>query len=291
MLQTTKKPNRMSPAEFSKSDSLDWDVVKGPVLVQLPNGQNVKLPTRVALIREDTYRILGEVSPRYEIFQNSSLQALIAPHVEEGLLQVVNQGFLGGGRRVFIQAKMAEEFRAAGETHHGMLTLLNSHDGSAPLSSGVTTVRVVCQNSFAMAMDEMSNRIRHYSDIGVKAETLSLSDTIEYVNQGMQDYSKCVDALARTPTNADVVADLIRRSFKKEQGEVIRAEETIIELFRHGKGNEGKTLWDAFNGLTEYLTHKSRKSENGRFSYNNFGSGALIARRAMNFATAIAGNK
>ena len=276
----------MSPGEFSKNDSLDWDVVKCPVLVRLPNGENVQLQRRLALVREDTHRVLGEVSPNYEIFQNSSLQNLIAPHISEGLLEVANQGFLNGGRKVFIQAQMTKEFRGAGETHRGMLTLLNSHDGSTPLSSGVTSIRVVCQNTFAMAMHEMNNRIRHYADVHQKA--LDLSETIDFVNEGMKDYMESADVLARTKATPDTVNELIQRAFKKEDNETNRARDQIIELFRNGKGNEGKTLWDAFNGITEYISHKSRRSENSRFAYANFGSGSRIAREAMEHALAMA---
>lgn len=29
----------------------------------------------------------------------------------------------------------------------------------------------------------------------------------------------------------------------------------MLDLFKTGEGNEGKTRWDAYNAVTEYVTH------------------------------------
>ena len=137
---------------FMTKDNLDWNVVSAPLSYTLPNGETREMGNRVVNLRDDNYAQLGIVSPTYEVFQNSSLKNLVAPMLSEGLITIENQGYLGKGSQVFIQARMAEEFRIVGENHVGMLTLMNSHDGGSNLSAGVTDTRIVCSNTFAQAM-------------------------------------------------------------------------------------------------------------------------------------------
>jgi hypothetical protein len=62
----------------------------------------------------------------------------------------------------------------------------------------------------------------------------------------------------------------------------------LNNLFYNGKGNVGRTYYDAFNAVTEYATHFSRKDSAGRFNYANFGKGADINRRALAVLTEMA---
>jgi hypothetical protein len=55
----------------------------------------------------------------------------------------------------------------------------------------------------------------------------------------------------------------------------------LNQLFYTGKGNEGKTMHDAFAAVTEYASNYSRKSTSGRFLYSQFGQGARINNRAL----------
>ena len=218
--------------------------------------------------------------------QNSVLTGLVRPLVEEGLLEVKNTGWIKGGRLVFVQAQMAEEFTVAGESHQGMLTLLNSHDGSTQLSAGVTDIRVICQNTFAMAYSEMSTRLQH--KLGVNERALGITETLEYVNTRMKMFQDAAETLSRAKATTAQVEQVFRSAYGKKQDETVRNWDELWALYRNGRGNEGSTLWDAFNAVTEFSTHKSRKEADSRFAYSNFGSGATIARRAIDAALELA---
>ena len=45
-----------------------------------------------------------------------------------------------------------------------------------------------------------------------------------------------------------------------ESSKRINKREKLVNLFSAGKGNEGKTRWDAFNALTEYETHTGKQT-------------------------------
>lgn len=272
--------------EFATHASLDWSVIECPVSVGLPDGGTRQLDNCKALVRGDNSYYLSIVSKSYEVVQNSVLTGLVQPLVSEGLLEVKNTGYLKGGRSVFIQAEMTEEFKIADEPHRGMLTLLNSHDGSTQLSAGVTDVRVICQNTFAMAYSEMSTRLRH--KMGVNERALGITETINYVNDRMKQFQEAVEVLASTKATVSQVDQIIKAAYAKKAEETVRHRDEIISLFRHGAGNGEGTLYDAFNAITEYNTHSSKKDPVKRFAYTNFGTGSGVARRAIDAALALA---
>jgi phage/plasmid-like protein (TIGR03299 family) len=266
--------------------SLDWNVVSCPLNVTLPDGTTRQVPNRQVLVRDDNFDQVGVVGNRYEIVQNSVITGLVDPLVSEGLLEVTNVGYLGTGSKVFIQAQMTEEYQIVGENHRAMLTLMNSHDGTTPLSAGVTDTRVICQNTFAMAMEDMSTRLRHKA--GVNEQALKITETIEFVNERMRRFSEAAEVLSSTKTTVGVVDKIILAAYGKKENETVRNRDEIVDLFFNGRGNGGSTLWDCVNAVTEFNTHKSQKSPEARFGYANFGTGARVARKAIDAALAFA---
>lgn len=272
--------------EFATHAPISWEVIEAPVSVTLPDGTSREVGNKKALLRDDDFSQLGFVSKNYEVVQNTVLKGLLGPLVSEGLLEVKNTGWIRGGRLVFIQAQMAQEFTVAGEEHRGMLTLLNSHDGTTQLSAGVTDVRVICANTFAMAYSEMSTRLQH--KLGVNERALGITETIQYVNDRMRMFQDAAETLARRKANAAEVERVFRAAYGKKQDENVRNWDELWALYKNGRGNEGSTLWDCVNAITEFNTHQSRKTSDARFVYSNFGSGASIARRAIDAALELA---
>ena len=265
---------------FSTRDSLNWNVISRDLHVKV-DGLDYNVPGKIAQLRDDTNEVIGITSPTYQVFQNSDLLNLIDPLIDEGLLEITNMGYLGKGGKVFVQAQMAEEYRIVGESHKARITLLNSHDGSAALASGITDHRVICSNTFAMAMTDMDKRIRHNSSIFEKA--LDITEVCEYVNSEMKRFNDAAETLKSSRVVGSMLDDLIAATYNKPV-ENVRAANSIKRFFRQGAGNEGETLWDALNAITQYTTHHASSDPGKRFASVNFGGNALRNRRAMNAA-------
>jgi hypothetical protein len=56
----------------------------------------------------------------------------------------------------------------------------------------------------------------------------------------------------------------------------------------NGRGNSGESVWDAYNGFTDWLSHE-RGSDKNRLHQNQWGPGAAINSRALNVALQLAG--
>ena len=269
---------------MTEKDNLNWDVITEPLFAKA--GQfTVPVPGKKAQLRNDTLEVIGVTGNSYEVFQNSSLKNLITPAVEEGILTIENIGVIKNGARVFIQASMNETYKVAGDETKGMITLLNSHDGTCALGCGTTAIRVICQNTFASALSELDTKIRHGKSIHADAE--NITGITKFIDEGMKKYTQAMEVLATHRLVGSELDDIIEQVYNKEV-KSIRAYNQIVEFTRSGMGNEGKTLADVVNGFTQYTTHEMGTKDDARFVSSNFGRGAQLARKAMNVALAYA---
>jgi phage/plasmid-like protein (TIGR03299 family) len=265
---------------FAMHDKLDWEVSKRQVCVLGADGNFQPIEGKMATVREDNDRVLGIVSNDYEVFANSDLKGIIQPLVDEQVLTVVNQGYLNHGRKVFVQAQIAKDYQVVGEDYRGMITLLNSHDGTTTVSLGTTMVRVICSNTFTSVMKKLTEKFRHSQ--GVTERVLNTTTIVDYVDGAMQKYAEHAETLAGarcTPLDfARAVGQIYQQPVDKMRDSFVSQ---LNNLFYNGKGNEGRTMYDCFNAITEHATHYSRKSEAARINYSQFGRGANISRRAL----------
>jgi phage/plasmid-like protein (TIGR03299 family) len=269
---------------FAINDDLNWTVSKRDLYYY--EGEFLQKRTdKFAVVRDDNGALLGDVGPNYEFVQNSDLQRLIDPMVQEGLITVENRGYLSNGGRVFVQSKVNQEYRVAGDDHNTYITLLNGHTGNLSVAIGPTMVRVICGNTFAMAYGDLSERYRH--EEGVTARVLNSKAVLDFVNTSMAKYTEQSERLASTACTPSQFQKAMEAVFQKEAKKMENIE-VLNKLFHSGAGNEGRTFYDAFNAVTDWNSNHARKSANTRFNYANFGTGARVNERAMRVLTELA---
>jgi phage/plasmid-like protein (TIGR03299 family) len=263
---------------FAITDNLDWTVESRPLFYSSGDGTPILCRDKVAIVKSNSETFLGVVSNDFETVQNDVLLSKVQPLADEGLLTIENMGYLSHGAKVFIQAKIAEEFRILGEEYKAYITLLNGHVGNHSVAIGSSNIRVICGNTFTAAYSNIGNRFRHSE--GVNTRVLDSTTVMDYVNRNMQIYANQVETLAEEPCNQDSFHGALQKIYGKKIEEM-RNVDMLNRLFYGGKGNEGRTYYDAFNAITEFGSNHSRKTVDGRFNYVNFGAGAKVAARAM----------
>jgi len=269
----------MAPA-FAVTNDLNWSVSKRPLFFAGNDGQPVAWDEKVAIVRDDTGRGLGTVSPDYEVVQNADLLNLINPMVSEGLLTVENVGYLKHGAKVFAQARVNREFQVIGEDYQAYVTLLNGHTGNCSVAIGSTLTRVICGNTFSTAYSDISEKYRH--SVGVTERVLESTFVLDYVNGSMKSYSDYMEKLSTSACSSVQFRNYLEAVYNKPLQDMRSSfVEQLNNLFYTGKGNEGKTYHDAFAAVTEYASNYSRKTESGRFLYSQFGTGANVNIRAL----------
>ncbi len=159
-----------------KMAGLDWTVEQEPIYTDGEYIEGYK-----ANIRSSDRKVLGVVTDRYKVVQNEEAFAFTDELLGEGV-RYETAGSLQEGRKVWMLARMPQEFVIMGDRISPYLVFSNSHDGSGAIRVAVTPIRVVCNNTLNLALDtaKRSWSMIHTGDIKSKMEeardTLFMAD-------------------------------------------------------------------------------------------------------------------
>ena len=136
-------------AEAIEAAGLHYQVELAPMFTQDGN----QVPRRQAVVRTDSKQVLGTVGPGYTPIQNADCFSFLDAVVADGGLLYHTAGALGHGERIWMLAKLPGHIRVKNseDITDKFLLLHNSHDGSSSLRVHFTPIRVVCQNTLAIA--------------------------------------------------------------------------------------------------------------------------------------------
>jgi len=182
----TAVEHALTSADAVTTANMDWNVITSPVLYRSPlTGVLQEVPNRVAVIREDTGEVFTLASDRYTPLPNRKAFEFFDSVVGAGQAIYHTAGTIKGGRKFWILAKLDGELKVTNDdVLHKYILLGSSHDASMPLSMMFTTVRVVCDNTFSLALNQNTNEnglrftAKHTPNISQKA--VSARNTLDF---------------------------------------------------------------------------------------------------------------
>lgn len=255
---------------YDKS-GLNWKVEKLPMSFNF-NGE-VKTSDDFALVRDKDGSQLGTCKKNYEIFQNLDGFEWCRPLVETDLWKYETAGSLRNGIVGWILLKQGEIELVHQDILKQYLLLTWAHDGSKTVQPMSTSIRVVCNNTLTMALNEATNknRVKHTSKMVMKLEEIRklysvTKEQFEHqrdVLARMLDFSmtegKINEYIDNVMVNAFKVSNLaeMEESKKKTINQNIRA--TLLDGAFNGTGTQelgiGNTMYGVFNGVEEAVEH------------------------------------
>lgn len=280
-----------SVEEGLQHSGLDWQVQLKKLTTE--DGTVVD---HFANVRQSDGKVLGVVGPSYKPLQNIDAFRWFQPLLDSGVAQLETAGSLRGGKTVWVLAKIVDQKPLEikdGDNVDRFMLLSNSHDGTRAVRCGFTPIRVVCQNTLSLACDNKKSsliRLNHTKNLCVALDDLRgvMNTANSMFEATMDQYRK----LARTTINKDDLRKYVKivMEIPPEKPEAdlspkaIEKIETIISLCMNGIGNEGKTFWDAYNGITEFLGNFAGKTEDIRMESLWFGKNFDISKKALEIA-------
>ena len=126
---------------------LDWQVIQKKIYTS----DRKPVQGYLANVRDTDGQLLGVVSDRYRVVQNEDAFAFTDALLGEGV-RYETAGSLQSGRRVWMLAKLPNEYIILGEQISPYLVFSNTHDGSGAIKVAMTPVRVVCSNTLNLAL-------------------------------------------------------------------------------------------------------------------------------------------
>lgn len=276
--------------------NLGWKVNKRP-LVLARNGKTVD--GHFEVYREDTDYTLGIVGKSYTELQQAEAFSFFDAIVGDNQAIFHTAGSLFNGKVVWILAKLPGDIKVSNDDCiEKYLLLTTSHDGSKAVQVMFTPTRVVCSNTLNIALREGGNKvsIRHTSSV---VENLKQAHKLMGITSKFyEEMGNVFNIFTKKAMNSKLLDQYIDAVFKPEVKEDEEEKEvneytrnTVIQLFESGKGNKGETLWDAFNGMTEFVDHhrkRGAKEVEKRFNSLIFGNGQQVKQKAYDEAFKLA---
>lgn len=248
--------------------------------------------THYAVIRTNPFtgepEALAVVGGRYREHQNEELFEFAENVISLGGAKWDTAGSLDSGRRVFGTMEIPSEFvldpMGRGDTVRTYLGVASSHDGTMPITTFVTPVRVVCQNTLTMALrgNQRVYKVRHTerADARLAEARKSLNIAHGFFGEIEREAQELIQREITNKKFHEIVRTFVAVPDENtdddgkvtNQAAVTRATNTvdfITDLYRESgtMDNVRGTAWGALNALTEYLdwfrpTRGDNKTEN-----------------------------
>lgn len=259
---------------------LEWTVEESDTITGVFNAGDtgeyrVSTDTAKVLVRSDDKSVLGVVGPDYTPFQNQQLAELADSlrAAGDGAVEVESAGSIRGGRRVWMLLRgKSVQFGGAGDTTVPYLFLANGHDGSLALKAIPTGVRVVCSNTFHMALGARRNALSFRHTLNLNTRVEELADCIKRWENTIDSGAQVARQLAATPVTRDQVQALWIDVIQKLDGEIPgkpkngweeRRKERAVAGLAHAsrvfdteRQQFGANLWVAANAITNWIQHE-----------------------------------
>lgn len=272
--------------------NMNWSIKETPVMYSVGAESELHFRTNAnskVLFRSDTHAPLSVVSKRYQVVQPKEILDFYQTLVSAGGFELETAGVLKGGRKLWALAKTNQQtVLKGGDQVKAYLLLATSCDGTMCTQAFFTSVRVVCNNTLQLALNDLSGvvKVPHstiFDPIAVKhALGLGLSS--------WDQFSRSIKQLANRPVSeseakaylANVLGDPV-----DDESKLLRPLKTALELYA-GKGrgagmqSADGTAWGLLNAITQYVDfEKQSRSQDNRLSSAWFGTGAALKAKAF----------
>lgn len=278
-------------AEAITAAGLDFDVDRVPLKTA---ETDLPIEGHFATVRRDTSQVLGVVGAHYQPIQNRDAFTAFDALVGEGEAMYHTAGVLGKGERVWILAKLPDYIRVNGnDIVEKFLVLTNSHDGSSAVRVKLTPIRVVCENTLALALSGTEQEVRICHIAHAEERLKKAHEILGLTNKLYAELDQIFSRMSAKQLTGTMLAEYVRNIFplqhgSNQNGHVPKVREKILELVETGKGMDMSrgSLWNAYNAVTEYIDHVRRPnaSDSARLKSMWFGTGEQIKKSAFRLA-------
>lgn len=296
----------LTPDQMLIAAGCDWTVSKRPLAYDAGSSA-AQITDRYALVRDTDHQFLDIVGKTFKPTQNRDAFEFFERFVKEAKLKMHTAGSLCEGKYVWALAETAKSFEIGPgkDKLESYILLVSPHQFGKALIAQQTTVRVVCQNTLNLALNEkgvVSYRLPHVREFNTQAK-MEAGIILGLVNKSFDKFTGQVETLAESKINRIDAVDFYSKvlGLKKEttiaandeglpKSRLLRQFMDAYEGGSPGAGLAGSkgTLWGAVNGVTYVLDHVSKRDPQKALRDNWFGYRGDLKRKALRIAVNMA---
>ena len=253
---------------------LNWKVVQEPVYTEA----NELIEGYKANVRDSDRKVFGVVTNRYKVIQNEEAFSFTDSLLGEGV-RYETAGSLQGGKKVWLLARMPQDYIITGERISPYLVFSNTHDGSGAIKVALTPIRVVCNNTLNLALSsaKRSWSMIHTGDIQGKLE--EAKDTLFKAEAYMDELGKEIEDLRMKRMSDQQVLDYIEILLPLDENMTAQQKKNIIRLQEDMKmryfdapdlKGVGKNAYRFVNAVSDFATHAAPLRKTVSYKENVF---------------------
>ena len=264
---------------------LNWEIKGQPVFDQ--NG--IQIPGYVANTRDTDNRVMGIVSTRYSVVQNTEAFAFTDALIGDGVTYET-AGALRDGKQIWLLAKLPET-KVLDDTVIPYVCFTNTHDGSGSVKCCMTPIRVVCNNTLNLALKcaKRSWSTPHRGDIQGRLE--EAKQTLELAEKYMVTLDEEADRLANETYSYSQMTGVLAKILPIEKDMTDRQKATVekaredimVCTFAPDILKFAATKWGFLNAVADYVDHSPAIRNTKHYKENRWSSiisGAALLDKA-----------
>ncbi|EXC51480.1 DUF932 domain-containing protein [Acinetobacter baumannii] len=305
---------------WAQQAGMDWRIESSDVSYMARNerGQSIIMPyeEQRVLYRSDTHAPLSVVSQRYQEVQPMEILEFYRDLTEQSGFELETAGVLKGGKKFWALARTGQSTALKGkDVSNGYILLATACDGTLATTAQFTNIRVVCNNTLAIALRGQSSsagvvKVPHSTKFDADKVKQQLGISVRAWDEHMYEMKQLTQ---RKVTQGEAAA-YFDAVFNNTSMSVADQEENIIQFYRNiatanpakeksePNGRAMTKVMDMFNGqgrgaelssakdtaygllcsITEFADHERRAmSTDHRLDSAWFGAGAALKQRGL----------
>lgn len=283
---------------WAEKAGMQWRIQEAPVRFMPESVGTLQAihsyPEKKVLFRSDTHAPLAVVSHRFRVVQPRDILEFYRDLMDIAGFELETAGVILGGKRLWALARTGQSFALSGnDVTHGYVLLATACDGTLATTAQFTSVRVVCNNTLAVALGESSGAVKvpHNTVFDAQAVKQKLGIAVS----SWDSFRHRMKALTERQVDAGEAVTYFMRIFASHADQAARqiSEKTIAKVMAlfngHGQGAElasaKATAFGLLNAVTEFVDHDRRaRSAAHRLNSAWFGRGAILKKKALDQA-------
>jgi phage/plasmid-like protein (TIGR03299 family) len=279
---------------WAKQAGMDWAIKEAPVQFAVEGGTSLTYPDQKVLFRSDTNAPLSVVSNRYQVVQPAEILEFYRDLSEISGFEMETAGVLKGGKTIWALARTGQSIAIKGnDVTNGYVLLATACDGTLATTAQFTSIRVVCNNTLAIALSGGAGavKVRHNTAFDAQVVKAKLGISVSSWDHFTYSLKAMADRKVKTTEAFSYFMDVFAAPVGSTPGLTNeRAMNAAMRLYEgQGRGSElGSAKGTAFgllNSVTEFVDHEKRaKSADYRLDSAWFGQGAALKQKALDRA-------
>lgn len=197
----------------------------------------------------------------YRVIDNAEIWDCMEKSLTDLGVKVTSVSTLERGRKFAISCDIGEgDYVVNKDRFKSFLNFVTSHDGSMAMETYDSNIRIVCMNTFQASRNAASDKFKVYHTKNATMAMDGLGDLLNAILKGRVKTREAMEYLANHACDANDAMAMAAGYFCEATDSVklsSRCQNSvseIVNLYANGMGNAGRTLYDLFNGFTEYYT-------------------------------------